>query len=232
MTRWQIVVLFVWPRDAAIYSESILDIAALAAIGESCRGLTSINMPRINDMTDVGITSLTQGCINLQSIDFGDCDQMIEASLAAIGEGCQGLPNINMRGIKNMTDGSIACLTQGCIALKSIHIGHCNQLTDASVVLIGERCHSLMSIDTLGTDKLTYNGKNSLTLKCVYLRTLYGNLGLMATIKCFWRNLASCRTPCPPTLLKMLTYFFLSLSLILHNVDRHFHVHYITVVHL
>ena len=57
--------------------------ASLAAIGESCRGLTSIDMHDNSKMTDVGISYLAQGCIHLQSINIGgSCSQLTDASLA------------------------------------------------------------------------------------------------------------------------------------------------------
>ena len=59
----------------------------MAAIGESCRGLTSIDMYGNSNMTDVGISYLVQRCIHLQSINIADCCQLTDASLAAIGKG-------------------------------------------------------------------------------------------------------------------------------------------------
>ena len=64
-------------------SWSQLTDASLAAIGESCRGLTSIDMSCNSYMTDVGISYLAQGCIHLQSINIGgSCSQLTDASLA------------------------------------------------------------------------------------------------------------------------------------------------------
>ena len=111
--------------------------ASLAAIGETCRGLTSIDMYDNENMTDVGISYLAQGCIHLQSINIGGrCSQLTDASLAAIGESCRGLTSINMFGNRNMTDVGISYLAQGCSHLQSINIGgscYCSQLTDASL---------------------------------------------------------------------------------------------------
>ena len=105
-------------------------------IGESCRGLTSIDMSGNSSMTDVGISYLVQGCIHLQSINIGgSCSQLTDASLAVIGESCRGLTSIDMSGHSNMTDVGISYLAQGCIHLQSINIGgSCSQLTDASLV--------------------------------------------------------------------------------------------------
>ena len=36
---------------------------SLAAIGETCTGLTSIDMSRNENITDYGLASLTQGCL-------------------------------------------------------------------------------------------------------------------------------------------------------------------------
>ena len=51
-------------------------------IGESCRGLTSIDMNDNSNMTDVGISYLAQGCSHLQSINIASCYQLTDASLA------------------------------------------------------------------------------------------------------------------------------------------------------
>ena len=113
-------------------------------IGESCRGLTSIDMYGNRNMTDGGVSYLVQGCINLQSINIGgSCSQLTDASLAwhgcdSIGESCRGLTSIDMSDNRNMTDGGISCLAQGCIHLQSINIGGSySQLTDASLAWHG-----------------------------------------------------------------------------------------------
>ena len=110
-------------------------IIGMAAIGESCRGLTSIDMSCNSNMTDVGISNLTKGCIHLQSINIGGyCSQLTDASLSAIGESCRGLTSIDMSGNSNLADGGISSLAQGCIHLRSINIGGSwSQLTDASL---------------------------------------------------------------------------------------------------
>ena len=55
----------------------------LAAIGESCRGLISIDMSDDSNITDGGVSCLAQGCIHLQSINIGgSCSELTDASLA------------------------------------------------------------------------------------------------------------------------------------------------------
>ena len=41
--------------------------ASLAARGETCKGLTSIDTSGKDNVTDVGIASLTQGCSQLKT---------------------------------------------------------------------------------------------------------------------------------------------------------------------
>ena len=110
-------------------------IIGMAVIGESCQGLTSIDMSDNGNMTDVGISYLAQGCIHVQSINIvGSCSQLTDASLAAIGESCRGLTSIDMSCNSNMTVVGISYLAQGCIHLQSINIGGSwSQLTDASL---------------------------------------------------------------------------------------------------
>ena len=43
--------------------------ASLAAIGETCKGLKSIDVSGNTSMTDVGIARLTQGCSRLVRIN-------------------------------------------------------------------------------------------------------------------------------------------------------------------
>ena len=110
-------------------------IIGMAAIGETCRGLTSIDMSYNSNMTDVCISYLAQGCIHLQSINIGGSwSQLTDASLSGIGESCRGLTSIDMSYNSNMTDVGISYLAQGCIHLQSINIGGSySQLTDASL---------------------------------------------------------------------------------------------------
>ena len=143
---WQMLVYRILPRDASIYSQSILQDAlswqthhwhGCDRLRESCQGLTRIDMSHNNNMTDVGISYLAQGCIHVQSINTGSCSQLTDASLSAIGESCRGLTSIDMSCNSNMTDVGISYLAQGCIHLQSINIRLCCQLTDASLAAKG-----------------------------------------------------------------------------------------------
>ena len=91
------------------------------SIGETCRGLTSIDMSYNIKITDGGISCLVPGCIHLQSISIGgSCTQLTDASLAAIGESCRGLTSIDMSGNINMTDGCISCHVMSCHVLSCL----------------------------------------------------------------------------------------------------------------
>ena len=57
------------PASVIRYSSQLTD-ASLAAIGETCKGLTYIDMSYNENITDVGIASLTQGCRQLQSFNI------------------------------------------------------------------------------------------------------------------------------------------------------------------
>ena len=158
------------------YSSQLTD-ASLAAIGESCRGLTSIDMSDNGNMTDGGISCLAKGCIHLLVIGLRlSCDQLTDASLAAIGVSCWGLTSIDMSDNSNMTDGGISCLAQGCIHLQSINIGgSCSQLTDASLVAIGESCRGLTIIDMFDNRNMTDDSISYLAHGCIHLQSI--NIG-------------------------------------------------------
>ena len=64
----------------------LLTDASLAAIGETCKGLISIDIERV--ITDLGMELLTQGCNRLQSSNIGRCSKLTDTSLAAIGQSC------------------------------------------------------------------------------------------------------------------------------------------------
>ena len=173
------------PRDASIYSQSILQDAlswqthhwhGCDRLRESCQGLTSIDMSHNNNMTDVGISYLAQGCIHLQSINIGSCYQLTDASLSAIGESCRGLTSFDMGGNRKMTDVGISYLAQGCIHLQWINIGgYYSQLTDASLSVIGESCRGLTSIDMSGNSNMTDVGISYLVQGCIHLQSI--NIG-------------------------------------------------------
>ena len=104
--------------------------ASLAAIGATCKGLTSIDMS-YNDMTDIGIATLTQGCSELKIIHIAYCSQLTDASLAAIGETCKGLTSDDVYCACKITDIGMASLTQGCSGLRIINPKDCSHLRDA-----------------------------------------------------------------------------------------------------
>ena len=81
----------------------LLTDVSLAAIGETCKGLTRIDMRCNDNITDVGIASLTQGCGQLNYISVTSYN-LTDASLAAIGETCKGLTSIDMSGNRNIKD--------------------------------------------------------------------------------------------------------------------------------
>ena len=148
--------------------------ASLAVIGETCRGLTSIDIGGNENMTDIGIASLAKGCSQLMKINIATCSKLTDASLAAIGETCKGLTIIDMRYDRKMTNVGIASLTQGCSQLVTINIaGSCLKLTDASLDAIGKTCKGLTSIDIEGFRNFTDAGIASLTGGCRQLKRIY-----------------------------------------------------------
>ena len=77
------------------------------------------------DMTDVGIASLTLGCSQIRVILIAYCSQLTDASLAAIGETCKGLTSFDMRSNRSMTHAGIASLRQKCSQIVRIHNKGC-----------------------------------------------------------------------------------------------------------
>ena len=73
------------PATVIRYSSQPTD-ASLAAIGETCKGLTSIDMSGNENITDVGISSLTQGFSQLKTVIIRQCYNLTDASYAAIGK--------------------------------------------------------------------------------------------------------------------------------------------------
>ena len=156
----------------AIYIASCSNLtdASLAAIGNTCKGLTSIDISNMR-MTDLGIASLTQGCGQLKTINAAYCIMLTDASLEAIGEACKGLTSIEMI-LNFLSDVGIANLTQGCSQLQSIDISSCYELTDASLAAIGESCKGLNFFDISSNKNITDDGIASLTEGCRYLKEI------------------------------------------------------------
>ena len=157
------------PASVIQYSSQLTD-ASLAAIGETCKGLTIIDMSGNKNMTDVGIASLTEGCGKLKHISLTS-SQLTDASLAVIGETCKGLTSIDMSRNRNITDDGIVSLTEGCRQLETINTSYCSELTDASLAAIGETCRGLTSIDISSINK-TDVGIASLTQGCSQLQSI------------------------------------------------------------
>lgn len=65
--------------------------ASVAAIGESWKGLISIDMGPNSDVTHADTGFLTQGCNHLQSVDISCCRLLTDSSLRSMGESSCGL---------------------------------------------------------------------------------------------------------------------------------------------
>ena len=76
------------PATVIRYFSQLTD-ASLAVIGETCKGLTAIDMSGNDAITDVGIANLTLECREIKAISIAGCDLLTDASLEEECDRCR-----------------------------------------------------------------------------------------------------------------------------------------------
>ena len=144
---------------------------SLTAVGQHCRGLTSLDFYECAGIVDEDWNMLAKGCIHLQTIIIGMCPLLTNAALEAIGNSCQRLTNIDMSYNDNIIDGGIAYLTLRCFQLQTVKFAGCSKLAVGALDAIAKSCQGLIYVG-MSVNKITDRGITCLTKGCIDLQTI------------------------------------------------------------
>jgi hypothetical protein len=141
--------------------DNITDVSVIE-IAKGCPQLTSINLSSCGYITNTSVFEIAKGCSQLTSIDLSCCRNITDESVIEIAKGCSQLTSINLSNCDNITDASIIEIAKGCSQLTSIKLSWCRNITDASIIEIAKGCSQLTSIDLNGCYKITDTSLNVL----------------------------------------------------------------------
>ncbi|XP_043488356.1 dynein regulatory complex subunit 6 [Polistes fuscatus] len=131
------------------FSHTLIDGTALATLSklENLR-LETLKLQRCNQLTIVGIRTLTFHQINLKLLDISFCTRITDFSLVLICKHLKQLESLNIRRCRAITDSGIQQI-QLLRNLRELDISECEQLTSKCITdgLCNETLNNLQFID-------------------------------------------------------------------------------------
>ncbi|KAL9398900.1 hypothetical protein Peur_007861 [Populus x canadensis] len=147
-----------------------IDDDSLAALKHGCKSLKALDMSSCQNISHVGLSSLTSGAEGLQQLTLGygspvtlalanslrslsmlqsvklDGCPVTSAGLKAIGNWCISLSELSLSKCLGVTDEGLSSLVTKHKDLKKLDITCCRKITDVSIAYITSSCTNLTSL--------------------------------------------------------------------------------------
>ncbi|CAI9758864.1 unnamed protein product [Fraxinus pennsylvanica] len=147
-----------------------IDDDSLTALKQGCTSLETLDMSRCQNVSHIGLSSLTSaaGCLRQLSLSYGsqvdlaladslqklsmlqfiklDGCQVTSSGLKAIGICCVSLTELSLSKCSGVTDEGLSSLVTKCVDLRKLDVTCCRTITYASVAHITNSCTSLTSL--------------------------------------------------------------------------------------
>lgn len=109
---------------------------SLAVIGHYGRGLTSLTLSCLNNVTEKGfwVMANAQGLQKLSSLVIASCTGVTDVSLEAVGKGCASLKHACFRRCCSVSDNGLLGLARSARSLESLQLEECNRITLSGVL--------------------------------------------------------------------------------------------------
>ncbi|KAI4497620.1 hypothetical protein M0802_007160 [Mischocyttarus mexicanus] len=131
------------------FSHTLIDGTALATLSKlENLSLETLKLQRCNQLTIVGVRTLTYHQINLKLLDISFCTRITDVSLVLICKNLKQLESLNIRRCRAVTDSGIQHI-QLLRNLRELDISECEQLTSKCITdgLCNESLNNLQFTD-------------------------------------------------------------------------------------
>lgn len=112
-------------------------------------GLKSLNLSSCNRITDVSLKYAFE-FIELRELKLSKCQQVTSIGIDSVTHKCPSLEIIDLSECHNINDKAIDILTKNLKRLTHLHIERCSQLTDHSLDSIAINCKCIKYLDIRG----------------------------------------------------------------------------------
>lgn len=138
-----------------------------------CRQLTVLEVAHCDDITDVGLATLTKNCPMLEKLDLEECGHVTDATLGQLALHCPKLNSLVLSHCDLITDAGIAKLANGlCGAdhLQRLEMDNCPLLTDTALEHLGGTCRHLRQLGLYDCQLITKQGIELLSSQYSHLQ--------------------------------------------------------------
>ncbi|XP_027332535.1 F-box/LRR-repeat protein 3-like [Abrus precatorius] len=190
-----------------------IDDEGLATLKASCKSMKMLNLSKCQNISHIGLTSLTNGAHNLEklilsyslavTIDLAkclqsfprlqlvklDCSVGTSSGLKAIGNLCASLKELNLSKCVAVTDDSLSYLVQRHKDLEKLDITCCRKITHASIYCLTNSCSRLTSLrmescSLVNRDAFLFIGQCQLLEELDVTDTEINDEGLVSISRC------------------------------------------------
>eukprot|EP00941_MAST-03F_sp_MAST-3F-sp1_P003092 g3092.t1 len=135
-----------FPRLGVLNVSACKDISddGLLFLAKGCPNLTSLNLWRVNKITNDGVKALAER-LNLKTIVLSSCENVGDKGLLSLAMHCPGLENLYVSNCSLLSDKGLIAIAENCCKMKSIYLSNTNA-SSLSLKALGKNCHQLQTI--------------------------------------------------------------------------------------
>lgn len=162
LSQWSLVV-----TDACLKKVKV----AHKICNVSSSNLTLLNLSGAQQITDVGLESISLRCFHLKTLYLDNAYSITGTGLAAITKQCCHLQHLSLAGTINISGASFSIIGQQCREIITLNLSCNKQITPWAFMKIFEGCKLLKHLDISFCSLIT-DDQIKLLAECVDLRTL------------------------------------------------------------
>uniref|UniRef100_K3WH15 F-box/LRR-repeat protein 15-like leucin rich repeat domain-containing protein n=1 Tax=Globisporangium ultimum (strain ATCC 200006 / CBS 805.95 / DAOM BR144) TaxID=431595 RepID=K3WH15_GLOUD len=152
---------------------SMLQGAAIGAIGELQLPLRELGLAGCTRIPDFALLRVFHGCPTLEKLDLSFCGVATDQLLLSLGQRCRKLKQLRLRGCHQVSDAGIVGLVNAgsgdLVLLDLTRFDLQYKLNDISLLSLAEKCRVLQTLVLTGCGMLTDVGMSWLCSGCVAL---------------------------------------------------------------
>ena len=149
--------------------------AGLSVVGESCPGLTELDLSACRHAANWALGALFNGCPRLTKLDLSHCPKLTDDDVRVLGDSCHELRWLSLAECKQLSDEGVLEVAKNCPTLETLNLTRSElpfKLTDVALLSVAEMCAMVVSIELGGCEMITDVGLSWVGRGCPALETL------------------------------------------------------------
>ena len=146
-------------------AENITDVG-LQSLSGCTSSLQYLNFDNAYRITGAGLAAITKTCIKLQQLSLSGCMGIDGAGFGILGQNCRELVSLKLSGCRQIRPWAFMKIFESCKRLQSVDISFCALVTDQEMKVLADSASDLRQLNLRDCKLISDVGLSYLSLGC------------------------------------------------------------------